>query len=68
MDKLFSDFAGDNLLDQSEMFTLGSGFTCDAYGCQSNVCTTDRSGAAGLCTTAYCVSGVGPKKPPFEER
>lgn len=45
------------------MFEMKGGYVCYGYGCDSNVCAIDRSGAKGLCDTAYCRSGVGPAYP-----
>lgn len=60
--KSFSELSGNAVLQQKEMLTLKGGYL-QAYGCDSNVCKTDRSGAKGLCTDAYCKSGVGPAHP-----
>lgn len=63
MKKNYSELTGGKVLDEHELFDLKGGY-CYAYGCDSNVCNTDRSGAAGLCTDAYCRKGVGPARPP----
>ncbi len=60
--KNYSSLSNNAVVSDEEMLTLKGGFVAD-YGCQSNVCAIDRSGAKDLCTDAYCVSGVGPKSP-----
>jgi len=58
----FRDLVGDKPLNTEEMFSLNGGYSL-AYGCESYVCATKRSGAAGICTDAYCRSGVGSESP-----
>lgn len=63
MNKTYSDFASSDMLNTSEMFALKAGSSCETYGCDFNVCNTNRAGAEKLCSTAYCRTGVGPEKP-----
>lgn len=63
MNKKYSELSGQRVLKTDELTNLKAGFTCYTYGCESNVCNTNRAGAKDLCSTAYCVSGVGPVKP-----
>lgn len=63
MKKNYYELTGENKLNSKEMFSLKGGYQL-AYGCESNVCHTNRSGAAGICQDAYCRSGVGPANPP----
>lgn len=65
MNKKYSELSGQRVLKTEELIDLKAGFTCYTYGCESNVCTTNRAGAKELCSTAYCISGVGPVS--FEE-
>lgn len=58
----YSALSGNAVLKQAELLTLKGGYIQE-YGCESNVCSTDRSGAKDLCSGAYCKSGVGPKNP-----
>lgn len=58
----YSDLSGNAVLKQAELLTLKGGYIQE-YGCESNVCSIDRSGAKDLCSDAYCKSGVGPKHP-----
>ncbi|MCI6671787.1 MAG: hypothetical protein SOX84_00720 [Prevotella sp.] len=58
----YSALSGNAVLKQAELLTLKGGYIQE-YGCESNVCSTDRSGAKDLCSDAYCKSGVGPKNP-----
>ncbi len=62
MKKNYYELTGENKLDNKEMFSLKGGYEL-AYGCESNVCNTDRAGAKELCQDAYCRSGVGPVRP-----
>lgn len=61
--KTYSELGDSNQLNLDEMFSLKGGLAAYSYGCQTNVCAVDRSGAKELCTDAYCVSGVGPVSP-----
>lgn len=54
----YFELTKENQLNTNEMFNLKAGYTF-AYGCESQVCAVDRSGAKDLCTDAYCRSGVG---------
>lgn len=47
------------VLDKEELFCLKGG-SGRSYGCQTNVCTTNRAGAKPACTDAYCRNGMGP--------
>lgn len=58
----YSALSGNAVLKQDELLTLKGGYIQE-YGCESNVCSTDRSGAKDLCSDAYCKSGVGPQNP-----
>lgn len=58
----YSDLSNGSVLKEDELLSLEGGYL-EAYGCESNVCLSDRSGAKGLCTDAYCKSGVGPAHP-----
>lgn len=58
----YSALSGNAVVKQAELLTLKGGYIQE-YGCESNVCSTDRSGAKELCSDAYCKSGVGPKHP-----
>lgn len=62
MKKTYSELTGGKVLDEQELFDLKGGY-CYAYGCDSNVCNTNRAGAKDLCTDAYCRSGVEPARP-----
>lgn len=57
----YTELSNQEELNQEAMFEVKGGYVCSAYGCDSNVCAIDRSGAKDLCSTAYCRSGVGPK-------
>lgn len=59
----YSELGNSNQLDINEMFSLKGGLAATTYGCESNVCAIDRSGAKDLCTDAYCRSGVGSTNP-----
>ena len=61
MNMKYSELSDKEALHPSEMFEIKAGYVCYGYGCESNVCIIDRSGAKNLCDTAYCRSGVGPK-------
>lgn len=61
-DSKYENLVGMQILDEAEMLNLLGGG--GGYGCESNVCAINRSGAADLCTRAYCRSGVGPMSPP----
>lgn len=56
----YEELSGSNRLESRDMFTLEGGCQM-AYGCDSFVCATKRSGAAGICQDAYCRHGVGPE-------
>lgn len=58
----YFNLSGNAILDKQSLLNLKGGFDVN-YGCQSNVCSVNRSGAKDLCTDAYCRSGVGPVKP-----
>ncbi|WP_449304357.1 hypothetical protein [Prevotella pallens] len=58
----YSDLSENAILKQSELLNLKGGYE-EKYGCNSNVCSIDRSGAKDLCTDAYCRSSVGPVRP-----
>lgn len=60
--KNYANLSGNAVVKETEMLTLKGGYTLD-YGCESNVCAIDRSGAKDLCSDAYCRSGVGPSRP-----
>lgn len=63
MNKNYSELSGQRVVKTDELTNLKAGFTsCNNYGCDSNVCNTNRAGAKDLCSTAYCISGVGPVK------
>lgn len=62
----YSDLANNGTLNPQEMFEIKGGYVCYGYGCESNVCAIERSGAKDLCDTAYCRSGVGPARPSTE--
>ena len=59
----YFELSNKEALNPAEMFEVKGGYACYSYGCDSNVCAIDRSGAKDLCDTAYCRSGVGPVRP-----
>lgn len=56
----YSSLSGNAVVKEAELLTLKGGYAQE-YGCESNVCSLDRSGPKDLCSDAYCKSGVGPK-------
>lgn len=62
----YLDLSNKDTLNPQEMFEVKGGYECYSYGCESNVCNTNRAGAESSCSTAYCRSGMGPVK--FERK
>jgi len=56
----YSSLSGNAVVKEAELLTLKGGYAQE-YGCKSNVCSINRSGAKDLCSDGYCKSGVGPK-------